>query len=101
MAGLLAFVAQTPTTQDAQIFRIDRSGASLRSLRTPNGPINVPVWSPDGASIAFEATLGFPCSGPCYAVQTMKASGGTFLATLASGGEDPLTLDPNGWQPMR
>ena len=77
---------------DGQIFRISRSGRSLRQLSSVDGAR--PAWSPDGSRLAYEQYT----SGGGFAIATMSAAEGSDSRWL-SASEERWSVDPGGWQP--
>src|SRR5262249_44149759 len=72
------------------------ANGSIRKLVTQDGPDSHPVWSPDGATIAFETAMANPTY--YYAnrvIATIPAGGGAPTALTASFDEDPSIVDWN------
>jgi dipeptidyl aminopeptidase/acylaminoacyl peptidase len=83
----------------ADIAIVTVADGSVRDLVTQDGPDSHPVWSPDGARIAFESSMANPAY--MYAnrfVASVPASGGTPTVLTASFDEDPsiVAWKPNG-----
>jgi Tol biopolymer transport system component len=101
--GSIAFPGSTRGVDGAQIFRIGRSGASLRSLRTFPSAADAPIaaWSPDGDSIAFDWSSGGdpnPCA--CYRLETIGATDGRARSILVGSSDDPHAFDASGWRAL-
>jgi dipeptidyl aminopeptidase/acylaminoacyl peptidase len=83
----------------ADIAIVTVADGSVRDLVTQDGPDSHPVWSPDGARIAFESSMANPAY--MYAnrfVASVPASGGTPTVLTSSFDEDPsiVAWKPNG-----
>ena len=83
----------------ADISIVTVADASVRRLVTQDGPDSNPVWSPDGARIAFQTAMANPAFFYTNSViATIPASGGTPTVLSAAFDEDPQIVDwkPNG-----
>jgi dipeptidyl aminopeptidase/acylaminoacyl peptidase len=74
----------------ADISIVTVADGKIRDLVTQSGPDSHPIWSPDGARIAFETTM----ANPSYMftnrfIATVPAGGGTPTVLTASFDEDP------------
>jgi dipeptidyl aminopeptidase/acylaminoacyl peptidase len=74
----------------ADISIVTVADGKMRDLVTQDGPDSNPVWSPDGARIAFESSM----ANPAYmysnrVIATVPAAGGTPVVLSASFDEDP------------
>ncbi len=71
--------------------------ASIRRLVTQEGPDSNPVWSPDGARIAFQTAMGNPAFFYTNSlIATVPAGGGTPTVLSTAFDEDPQIVD---WKP--
>src|SRR5260370_37442759 len=73
------------------------ANGSVRKLVTQDGPDSHPVWSPDGATIAFETAM----ANPSYyytnrVIATVPAAGGSATVLTSSFDEDPSIVAWNG-----
>jgi dipeptidyl aminopeptidase/acylaminoacyl peptidase len=81
----------------ADISIVTVADASVRKLVTQDGPDSHPVWSPDGARIAFETAMANPAFFYTNSViATVAASGGAPAVLSAAFDEDPQIV---GWKP--
>jgi TolB protein len=56
--GKIAFARSDNQTGDSDIFVVEPDGSGLRKLATKPALDNFPAWSPNGQSLAFEASRG-------------------------------------------
>jgi dipeptidyl aminopeptidase/acylaminoacyl peptidase len=83
----------------ADISIVTVADASVRRLVTQDGPDSNPVWSPDGARIAFQTAMANPAFFYANSViATIPAGGGTPTVLSAAFDEDAQIVDwkPNG-----
>jgi dipeptidyl aminopeptidase/acylaminoacyl peptidase len=83
----------------ADISIVTVADASVRRLVTQDGPDTNPVWSPDGARIAFQTAMANPAFFYANSViATIPAGGGTPTVLSAAFDEDAQIVDwkPNG-----
>src|SRR5580765_6138289 len=81
----------------ADISIVTVADASIRQLVTQDGPDSNPVWSSDGARIAFQTAMANPAF--FYAnslIATIPAGGGTPTVLSAAFDEDPQIV---AWKP--
>lgn len=97
--------------RDGDIYTAPLSGLRPRRLRIGTGEGRLPVWSPDGRTIAYELAVaavglsatssGAPTeSSSIYAIRADGRGRRRFLAEGAGGVYEVQAFDPS-WQPLR